>query len=332
MFPNIRLRRNRTHSWMRDIVAENYLIPSNLIYPLFVIEGSGIREEITSMEGVFRLSIDELVKEAKLAASIGIKAIMLFPYVNQNLKSKLAEESYNENNLIIRAIKTLKDSGINNIGIIADVALDPYTTEGHDGIVINNKVHNDATIEILEKQSLSLAIAGVDIIAPSDMMDGRIGRIREFLDNHSFIDLGIISYSAKYSSAFFSPFRDAVGSKNNLGKADKKTYQMDIRNSKEATREIELDIKEGADAIIIKPAITSLDIMSNASKEFKIPIFAYQVSGEYSVLKNAAKHGLIDFKSSLFESLYCIKRAGASAIITYAAVEVAKTIIEDRLY
>jgi porphobilinogen synthase len=331
MFPNIRLRRNRSHSWMRDIVAENYLIPSNLIMPLFVIEGSGIREEIPSMEGVFRLSIDELVKEAKLAASIGIKAIMLFPYVNQNLKTKLAEESYNENNLIIRAIKTLKDSGI-NIGVIADVALDPYTTDGHDGIVINNKVHNDATIEILEKQSLSLAKAGVDMIAPSDMMDGRIGRIREFLDNHSFIDLGIISYSAKYSSAFFSPFRDAIGSKNNLGKADKKTYQMDIRNSKEAIREIELDIKEGADAIIIKPAITSLDIISNAHKEFKIPIFAYQVSGEYSVLKNAAKNNIIDFKSSLFESLYCIKRAGVSAIITYAAVEVAKTIIEDKLY
>lgn len=323
MYPIVRLRRNRKHEWLRDLVSEHHLLPHHLILPLFVIEGHNVREEVKTMPSVFRLSIDNLVKEAAKAENLGIKAIALFPVIDSSLKSDNADEAYNLDNLICRAIRAIKNANI-KIGIICDVALDPYTTHGHDGIVKDEDVDNEETIEALCNQALVLAKAGADIIAPSDMMDGRIGAIRDFLDEENFSDIPILAYAAKYASNFYGPFRDAVGSKKNLGGFSKNTYQMDYRNIGEAMREIELDIDEGADMIMVKPGMPYLDVISAANQNFSLPIFAYQVSGEYSMIKAAAESGCFDFENAMIESLIAFRRAGARAIFTYAALEIAE--------
>ncbi|MFQ3307591.1 MAG: porphobilinogen synthase [Candidatus Midichloriaceae bacterium] len=323
--PYTRLRRTRNKNWSRDLIAENNIKISNLIQPYFISEGINIKDPIQTMPGVYRLSIDNLLKEIKNAVNIGIKVFMIFPCIEQNKKSYNAKEAYNSNNLMCRAIKNIKDK-FSDIGIIGDVALDPYTLDGHDGITcVEGNVLNDKTVDILCKQSLVLAEAGFDILAPSDMMDGRIGKIRETLESNHFYDVQICSYSVKYASCLYGPFRDAIGSKIKL-KIDKSSYQMDIRNSNESLNEISLDISEGADSIIIKPGIFYLDIIEKARKKHNIPIFSYQVSGEYSMIKMAAENQVFDFKDAMIESFIALKRAGASGIISYAAVEVAKHI------
>lgn len=327
-FPRTRLRRNRKSAWIRDLTAQNTFLPSDLILPLFVIEGKNKEEKISHLPGVSRLSIDLIVKKAKEAQKLGIPALMLFPVIDQKLKSSNGKEAINSKNLMCRAIREIKNA-VPEIGVITDVALDPYTTHGHDGIVDENGyVENDATIEILCEQALVQAQAGCDIIAPSDMMDGRIGIIRDALDDQGFIDVAMMSYAVKYASSFYGPFRHAVGSVNNLKKShgtkDKKTYQMDFRNSKEALREVALDVAEGADMIIVKPGMPYLDVVSQVSQNFKLPVISYQVSGEYAMLKFAAEKGAFDFDAAFYESLMAFKRAGASAVISYGAVEVAK--------
>ncbi len=329
-FPQTRLRRNRQSQWIRELTAQTILSPSDLILPLFVIEGKNREEKIAQLPDVSRLSIDLIVRSAKEAAKLGIPALMLFPVIDQKLKTANGKEALNGKNLICRAIAAIKNA-VPEIGVIADVALDPYTTHGHDGILENGKIANDATIEILCGQALVQAAAGCDIIAPSDMMDGRIGVIRDALDEENFTDVGLMSYAAKYASNFYGPFRHAVGSVSNLksaqGNKDKKTYQMDFRNSHEALREIALDVSEGADMIIIKPGMPYLDVVKEASQNFKLPIISYQVSGEYAMLKLAAEKNLLDFDAAFFESLIAFKRAGASAVITYGAIEAARKII-----
>lgn len=322
-FPQTRLRRNRQSQWIRELTAQTTLSPSDLILPFFVIEGKNREEKIAQLPGVSRLSIDLIVKKAKEARALGIPALMLFPVIDQKLKSANGKEALNGKNLICRAIAAVKNA-VPEIGVIADVALDPYTSHGHDGILENGKIANDATIEILCRQALVQAKAGCDIIAPSDMMDGRIGVIRDALDEENFTDVGLMSYAAKYASNFYGPFRHAVGSLSNLKTSDKKTYQMDFRNSAEAMREIALDVSEGADMIIIKPGMPYLDVVKEASQNFKLPIISYQVSGEYAMLKLAAEKNLLDFNAAFFESLIAFKRAGASAVITYGAIEAAK--------
>ena len=322
MFPYVRLRRTRSSPWLRELLAENSISASDLILPIFITEGNNIREPIKSMPDVFRLSIDEAEKTIKEAASLGINAVALFPCVSDDLKSSNGDEAYNLDNLICRCIRHIKNANI-DIGIICDVALDPYTTHGHDGVLKGKIVDNDKTLESLQNQALVLAKAGADIIAPSDMMDGRIQAIREILEENDFGHIPIIAYAAKYASNFYGPFRDAVGSKNCL-KSDKKTYQMDYRNSKEALREIELDVLEGADMVMIKPGMPYLDVIKEASQNFLLPVLAYQVSGEYAMLKFAAQNGALDFDKTLMESLLCFKRAGAKAIFTYGAIEAAR--------
>ncbi len=323
-FPRTRLRRNRKSAWIRDLTAQNMLSPSDLILPLFVIDGKNREEKISHLSGVSRLSIDLIVKKAKEARALGIPALMLFPVVDQKLKTADGREATNEKNLICRAIAAIKNS-VPEIGVIADVALDPYTSHGHDGIVDKSGyVVNDDTVAILCEQALVQAQAGCDIIAPSDMMDGRIGVIRDALDDQSFVDVSIMSYAVKYASSFYGPFRHAVGSASNLKYSDKKTYQMDFRNSDEALREIALDVSEGADLIIVKPGMPYLDMVLRASQNFKLPIISYQVSGEYAMLKFAAEKNAFDFDAALFESLMAFKRAGSSAIISYGAIEAAK--------
>ncbi len=324
MFPIVRLRRNRRTSWLRDLMAESILRPEDLVLPIFVIEGENQRQEIKTMPGVYRQSIDQVVNTAKEAQARGIKAIALFPSIDDDLKSENADEAYNLDNLICRTIRTLKNKGL-EIGISCDVALDPYTIHGHDGILLDGDVDNDATIEALSNQALVLAKAGADIIAPSDMMDGRIMAIREELDANNFINVNILAYAAKYNSSFYGPFREAVrsGKKEYLTKS---TYQMDIRNIKEAMREIEQDITEGADMIMVKPGMPYLDVIREAAGRFDVHIFAYQVSGEYSMLKIASEAGVLDWQKVIIESLTSFKRAGASGIFTYAALEVAKMI------
>jgi len=323
-FPRVRLRRNRKSAWIRDLTAQNIFLPSDLILPLFVIEGKNKEEKISHLPDVSRLSIDLIVKKAKEARKLGIPALMLFPALDQKLKSSNGKEAINSKNLMCRAIYEIKNA-VPEIGVITDVALDPYTTHGHDGIVDENGyVENDATIEILCQQALVQAQAGCDIIAPSDMMDGRIGIIRDALDDQGFSDVALMSYAVKYASSFYGPFRHAVGSVNNLKKSDKKTYQMDFRNSQEALREVALDVAEGADMIIVKPGMPYLDVVSQVSQNFKLPVIAYQVSGEYAMLKFAAEKGAFDFDAVFYESLTSFKRAGASAVISYGAVEVAK--------
>lgn len=320
-FPKTRLRRNRKSSAIRDLVAKHHILPSNLIQPFFVIEGKNEQQKIQNLPDISRYSIDLIVKKAKEAYKHGIQAIMLFPVVNQNLKTPDGKEALNKNNLICRAISEIKNS-TPEIAVIADVALDPYTTHGHDGLIdTKGNVINDKTVDILCGQALVQAESGCDIISPSDMMDGRIKKIRETLDSKGFSDVNLMSYSVKFASNFYGPFRDAVGSTNNLKKSDKKNYQMDFRGSDEAMREIALDINEGADMIIIKPAISYLDIIFRASQNFSVPITAYQVSGEYAMLKYLAQNNSIDFELLYLENLIAMKRAGATSIISYGALE-----------
>lgn len=322
MYPLIRLRRNRRTKWLRDLVAETHLLPSHLILPVFVVEGENQKQEISSMPGVHRQSIDQVIMTAKKAEILGIKAIALFPSIDNELKTDDAAEAYNLDNLVCRTIRALRNEGI-NIGIICDVALDPYTSHGHDGIVIDGEVANDETVKALCNQAIVLAKAGADIVAPSDMMDGRIVAIREELDNDGFSHVNILAYAAKYASSFYAPFRTALNNGLKQG-LDKASYQMDVRNVKEAVREIELDLNEGADFVMIKPAMPCLDVIKEASNSFNSSIFAFQVSGEYSMLKFAALAGALDWQLSLLESLTSIKRAGATGIFTYAALEAAE--------
>jgi porphobilinogen synthase len=321
-FPRTRMRRNRREEWTRRMVAEHRLSPADLIWPLFVIEGSGQRVAISSMPGVFRLSIDELVKEAERAAKLGIPAIAVFPSIDSSLKTPDAREAVNPENLVCRAVRAVKKA-VPEIGIICDVALDPFNSEGHDGLVRDNYVINDETVRVLRQQAVVQAEAGCDIVAPSDMMDGRIGAIRDALDEAGFLDVKILSYAAKYASAFYGPFRDAVGS-GALLKGDKKTYQMDPANSDEALREVALDLAEGADMVMVKPGMPYLDIVRRVKEKFAVPTFAYQVSGEYAMLKAASLNGWLDWDRAIMESLLSFKRAGADGVLTYAAAEMAE--------
>ena len=320
-FPTTRLRRIRNSNWLRKLVSENELNTSDLILPIFIRDGKNKIEEIKSMPGVYRYTIDKLNTILNEVIKNNIFLISLFPYTPLNKKDKLGSESLNENNLICKALRFIKKK-YPSIGIMSDIALDPYTSHGHDGIIIDNKISNDETLKVLSKQAILNAQMGCDVIAPSDMMDGRIGTIRKSLDKNNFKHLPILSYAAKFASNFYGPFRDAIGSKSNL-KTNKKTYQMDFRNSNESLREIGLDIKEGADIIMVKPGMPYLDIIKNAKDEFKVPIFAYQVSGEYSLIKNGIKNKIIN-ENAVLESLIAFKRAGASAIVTYFALEIAK--------
>ena len=316
-YPNLRLRRSRKFTWSRRLVQENNLSVNDLILPIFLTEGKNKKIPIRSMPGVFRYSINNLGFIVDKAIKRKIPMIALFPYTNQKLKDSYGSESLNENNLVCQAIKYVKNKYKNKIGIMCDVALDPYTTHGHDGLLKKNEIVNDETVEILVKQALLQAKMGCDVIAPSDMMDGRIKKIRQKLDKENLQDVQILSYAVKFASNFYGPFRDAVGSKGAL-KGDKKTYQMDFRNFNESLREVSTDIKEGADMIIVKPGMPYLDIIRSIKNKFKIPVIAYQVSGEYSLIKNGINKNIIDEKS-IIESLYSFKRAGANAIITYFA-------------
>ena len=322
-FPNTRLRRMRAKDFSRRLMRENQLGVNDLIYPMFVCEGSSERQGIGSMPGIERLSIDLLAKEAKLLASLGIPAIALFPVVGAEKKSLLAEEAYNPDGLAQNAIKAIKDAAP-ELGIITDVALDPYTTHGQDGIIDDNGyVLNDRTVETLCLQAKAQADAGADIVAPSDMMDGRIGAIRHTLENAGHINTCILSYAAKYASAYYGPFRDAVGSAGNLGSGNKYTYQMDPANSDEALHECALDLAEGADMIMVKPGMPYLDIVRRVKEELAVPTYAYQVSGEYAMHCAAFEKGWLDKNSVMMESLLAFKRAGADGILTYFAKDVA---------
>ena len=323
-----RPRRLRKQKFNRSLVRENSLSAHDLIYPLFIIEGKNKKEKIKSMPGIERLSIDQLLIEAKEIVDLEIQAIALFPVISSDKKTEEAEESYNPDGLIQRAVRALK-RGFPELAVITDVALDPFTSHGQDGLIDSNGyVLNDETVDVLIKQAISHAEAGADIVAPSDMMDGRIGAIRNALEESGFIHTNILAYSAKYASSFYGPFREAVGSSGNLGKSDKKTYQMDPGNSNEAIREVELDINEGADMVMIKPGLPYLDIVSNVKQVFGVPTFAYHVSGEYAMLKAASQNKWINEKSTVLETLLCFKRAGADAILTYYAKDAAKWIKE----
>ena len=319
-YPKLRLRRSRKYSWSRRLVQENNLSYNDLILPIFLIEGKSKKIPIKSMPNVYRYSIDKLKNVVDKALSLGIPMVALFPYTNPKKKDAYGNEALNENNLVCRAIKYIKKNYKNKIGIMCDVALDPYTTHGHDGILKKNEILNDETLNILVKQSLLQAKMGCDVIAPSDMMDGRVSKIRKALDDNNLKDVQILSYAVKYASSFYGPFRNAVGSKNLL-KGDKKTYQMDFKNTYEAIREVSLDIKEGADMIIVKPGMPYLDIIREVKNNFKIPVIAYQVSGEYAMIQNAIKENIADDKS-IYESLTSFKRAGANGIITYFADQI----------
>lgn len=326
----VRLRRLRGSAWMRAMVAETHLRVEDLIWPLFVQEGSGLATPIDGLPGVERLSIDKLVEAVREAASLGIPAVALFPVTPMEKKTEDGREAFNPENLICRAIRAIKAEKL-NIGIIADVALDPYTTHGHDGVLDDaGDVANDATVAQLCKQAVVLAQAGCDIVAPSDMMDGRVAEIRAALDAAGFTGVSILAYSAKYASAFYGPFRAAVGSKQNLGKADKRSYQMDAANRREAWREASLDMAEGADMLMVKPATLYLDIIADLAAQADIPVLAYHVSGEYAMLKAAAAAGMLEEKAAMLEVLLSIKRAGATSILTYAARDVARWLKESR--
>ncbi len=320
-FPSTRLRRVRNSDWIRRLVSENDLSVNDLILPVFIREGKNKIEKVKSMPGIYRYSIDRLSKILDKAERFKIPMVALFPYTSDKKKDKKGLEALNENNLVCRGIKLIKKR-YKNLGIMTDVALDPYTSHGHDGVLVNGKIDNDETLKILNKQALLQAAMGSDVIAPSDMMDGRIGSIRKYLDKNRFKETKILSYAVKYASNFYGPFRDAVGSKNNL-KGDKKTYQMDMRNYNEAIREVGLDIKEGADFVMVKPGMPYLDIISLIKQNFKIPVFAYQVSGEYSMIENAIRIKNLN-SEAIYESLISLKRAGANAIVTYFAMDVAK--------
>ncbi|GLQ18215.1 porphobilinogen synthase [Maritalea porphyrae] len=321
-----RLRRSRQFGWSRNMVRETTLQPSDLIWPLFIIEGTNTREAVKSMPGVDRLSIDLAVAAAKEAHALGIPALALFPNTPADRRSNKGEESFNPDNLMCRALSAIKQA-VPDIGLIADVALDPYTSHGHDGLMDGDRILNDETVEVLIKQSLNQVRAGADIIAPSDMMDGRIGAIREGLDAEGFQDTILLSYSAKFASAFYGPFRDAVGSGSRL-KGDKKTYQLEPYNREEAMREVEQDILEAADWVMVKPGMPYLDIVREIKSRFEVPVFAYQVSGEYAQIVFAGQAGAIDQRAAMIESLIAFKRAGCSGILTYFALEMAKLLNE----
>jgi len=324
IFPNTRMRRMRYHDFSRRLMRENQLSTDDLIYPLFVIEGSNQRQTISSMPGVERLSIDLILEEAAQIHQLGIPAIALFPVTSAEKKSDDAKEAYNPEGLAQRCVRALKES-FPHLGIITDVALDPFTSHGQDGLINSDGyVVNDETVEVLCKQALSHAQAGVDIVAPSDMMDGRIGAIRQTLESNNFINTQILAYSAKYASSFYGPFRDAVGSAGSLGAGNKYSYQMDPANSDEALREIQLDLNEGADMIMVKPGMPYLDIIRRAKEQFAVPTFAYQVSGEYAMLKAASMNGWLDEQQIVLESLLAFKRAGSDAILTYYAKDAAQ--------
>tara|TARA_Y100001970_G_C14047794_1_gene757268 strand:+ start:24 stop:1019 length:996 start_codon:yes stop_codon:yes gene_type:complete len=320
-YPNLRLRRVRKSDWIRRLISENKLSADDLILPIFVREGKNKIEPIKSMPGVNRYSIDKLSYVVEKACNFKIPLIALFPYTPNNKKNNYGTEALNRNNLVCKALKIIKKN-FKEIGTMCDVALDPYTSHGHDGIFLNGDVDNDKTIKILAKQALLQAQMGCDIIAPSDMMDGRVAEIRKILDKNNFKNTKILSYAVKYASNFYGPFREAVGSKRKL-KGTKKTYQMDFRNSQEALREVAVDISEGADMIMVKPGMPYLDIIKTIKDSFKIPVISYQVSGEFSLIKNGIKNKLIN-EDSILESLTSLKRAGSSAIVTYFALDVAK--------
>ena len=321
-YPNLRLRRNRKSDWSRRLVEENYLSANDFILPIFLINGKNRKQSINTMPDVYRYTVDKLSLVIDKAIQKGLPMVALFPYTPKGKKNPLGLEALNENNLVCQAIRFIKKKYKNEIGIMCDVALDPYTSHGHDGLLKSGKILNDETVEILIKQSLLQAQMGCDVIAPSDMMDGRVGKIRKALDKNNFKNVQILSYAAKYASNFYGPFRDAVGSKNLLS-GDKKTYQMDFKNSEEALREVALDIKEGADMVMVKPGLPYLDIIKSIKEKFKIPVLAYQVSGEYSLLSYSIKKGFVN-KNIIFESLMSFKRAGANAIITYYADRIDK--------
>ena len=321
-YPNLRLRRNRKYEWTRRLIQESSLSSNDLILPIFLIDGKNKIQSIKTMPGVFRYSINNLGKIVDRALKQKIPMVALFPYTNSKIKNIYGTEALNEKNLVCNAIRYIKKRYKNQIGIMCDVALDPYTSHGHDGIVKSGYVDNDATVEILSKQALLQAQMGCDVIAPSDMMDGRVGKIRKILDKNGYNLVQILSYAVKYASNFYGPFRDAVGSKLLL-KSNKKNYQMDFSNSNEALREVALDIKEGADIVMVKPGLPYLDIIRSVKDNFKIPVFTYQVSGEYSLITKGIEKGLIN-KDSIIETLTSFKRAGANAIVTYFADKIAK--------
>ena len=320
-YPNLRLRRSRQENWSRRLIEESNLSANDLILPIFITEGNNKKQKIKNMQNIYRYSLDKLPKIIDRAIKLKIPMIALFPFIEKKLKDNYGSEAINENNLVCRAIKKIKNKYKNKIGIMCDVALDPYTSHGHDGILQNGKILNDETNEVLIEQALLQANMGCDVIAPSDMMDGRIGLIRKSLDKNNLINTQILSYAVKYASNFYGPFRNAVGSKNLL-KGDKKTYQMDFRNKNEALREVSLDIKEGADMVMVKPGLPYLDIISIVKDNFKIPVIAYQVSGEYSLIVNGIQKNILS-KKSVIESLIAFKRAGANAIVTYFADQIA---------
>ena len=324
-YPSLRLRRNRKYDWTRRLVQENTLSSSDFILPIFLIDGRNKKEKIPSMPDVYRYTIDRISQIIDKAIKNKVPMVALFPKTKQIKKNELGTEALNEDNLVCKAILQIKKKYKNEIGIMCDVALDPYTSHGHDGLIKNNEIINDETIEVLVNQSLLQAKIGCDVLAPSDMMDGRIKKIRSALDKEGLKNINILSYAAKYASSYYGPFRDAVGSKGSL-KGDKKTYQMDFRNTDEALREISLDIKEGADMVMVKPGMPYLDIIKSIKEKFKIPVFAYQVSGEYSLLSNAINKKIID-KNAIYENLIAFKRAGANAIVTYYADRLDKILI-----
>ena len=321
-YPGLRLRRSRKNDWSRRLIEENNLTANDFILPIFLVEGKNKKEAIKSMPDVYRYSLDRISQLIDKAIKIGLPMVALFPYTNKKRKNLLGTEALNENNLVCRALQLIKKRYKNEIGLMCDVALDPYTSHGHDGLLNSGYVLNDETIDVLVNQSLLQAQMGCDVIAPSDMMDGRIGRIRKYLDKNGYKNTQILSYAVKYASNFYGPFRDAVGSKGFL-KGNKKNYQMDFKNSDEALREVALDIQEGADMVMVKPGLPYLDIIKSVKENFKIPVMAYQVSGEYSLLSNGIEKKIID-KNVILESLIAFKRAGANAIVSYYADKIDK--------
>ena len=323
-----RPRRNRKADWARRMVRENVLTTADLIWPLFIVEGTGVRIDVASMPGVQRLSVDGIVAEAERAAALGIPALALFPFTERDLRDPSGSEALNPDNLVCRACRAIK-AAVPGIGIVTDVALDPYTSHGHDGLLHGDLILNDETVEVLVRQALNQAEAGADIIAPSDMMDGRVGAIRSGLDGAGFADVQIMAYAAKYASAFYGPFRDAVGTSATL-KGDKRTYQMDPANGDEAMREVALDLDEGADMVMVKPGMPYLDIVRRVKETFAVPTFAYQVSGEFAMIHAAARNGWLDGDRAMMESLLAFKRAGADGVLTYFAPVVAEALNASR--
>jgi porphobilinogen synthase len=323
-FPQTRLRRLRRYGWSRRLMAESHLTVNDLIWPLFVHEGNNFRQSISSMPGVSRLSIDLLVEAAGEAVKLGIPAVALFPVTDAAKKNPDGSEATKADNLVCRAVREVKRVHGDAVGVVCDVALDPYTSHGHDGLLRDGYVVNDETIDVLCRQAIAQAEAGCDVIAPSDMMDGRIGRIRRALDEAKFEHVSILAYAAKYASAFYGPFRDAVGSAANLGTGDKRTYQMDPANTDEALREVALDLAEGADMVMVKPGMPYLDVVRRVKDTFHVPTFAYQVSGEYAMISAAAQYSGLDRDKAMLESLLAFKRAGADGILTYFALDAAR--------